>query len=82
MRLYQKPCARVNSRFEDFEVEKLEFKNSHYGDVLRLYKVMRKSAVKFYVEFYFTLRVSFRQSISLVMENCPGFESPANDKKT
>ena len=30
MRLYQKPCARVNSGFEYFEVEKLEFKNSHY----------------------------------------------------
>ena len=31
MRLYQKPCARVNSGFEDFGVEKLEFKISHYG---------------------------------------------------
>ena len=31
MRLYQKPCARVNSGFEDLEGEKLEFKISHYG---------------------------------------------------
>ena len=31
MRLYQKPCARVNSKCEDFEVKKLEFENSHYG---------------------------------------------------
>ena len=30
MRLYQKPCARVNSGFEYFGVEKLEFKISHY----------------------------------------------------
>ena len=30
MRLYQKPCARVNSGFEYLGVEKLEFKISHY----------------------------------------------------
>jgi len=29
--LYQKPCARVNSGFEDLGVKKLEFKNSLYG---------------------------------------------------
>ena len=34
MRLYQKLCARVNSRFEDFGVEKLEFTISHYAIVL------------------------------------------------
>lgn len=31
VKLYQKLCARVNSRFEIFRVKKLEFKNSLYG---------------------------------------------------
>lgn len=42
MRLYQKPCARVNSGFEYFGVEKLEFKISHYANIYEISKMKLK----------------------------------------
>ena len=49
MELYQKLCARVNSRFAIWGFKKLELKISLYDD--RLYEKTKK-AVKFFVELH------------------------------